>query len=128
VIVGNLQKKHETFTEFGKPAFALDDASLRYYRLSRDGETTRKSSVNKFDFCSSYGQTNIFEDIAECHNLFLTHNALFRYFATRSDIMKKKYNFWAEQFEGRYFFDSDSDLLLAKVNPDVVFFDTTKIP
>jgi len=55
------------------------------------------------------------------------HNALFRYFANRSDLMKKKYNFRAQQFGGKYLFESSNDLFLVQQNPDAFFFDTTKI-
>lgn len=127
VVAGNASKKHETFTEFGNQAFSVDDPSLNFYRLSWDAENIRKAGAWQLDFCSNYGQTNTFEDIAECFNLFLTHNALFRYFSTRSDIMKRKYNFWAEELDAKYFFDSEEDLLLVKANPNLVFFDTTKI-
>lgn len=128
VIAGSTSKKHETFTEFGNQVFSVDDPSLNFYRLSWDAESIRKASAGQMDFCSNYGQTNTFEDFSECFNLFLTHNALFRYFATRSEVMKKKYNFLAEQLGAKYFFDGEDDLLLVKANPNLVFFDTTKIP
>jgi hypothetical protein len=44
-----------------------------------------------------------FEDFAECFNLYLNHNALFKYFAQNNkDTLGKKYNFIATLFKGKY--------------------------
>jgi len=91
-----------TYTEFGKVVFALDDASLLFYGLSRDTEKIRKASSTQKDFCSGYGMTNPFEDFAECFNLYLHHNRLFQFFASQSSILRKKYNFMATLFGWKY--------------------------
>lgn len=103
-------KKSTIFTEFGKNVFAVDDASLEFYALSWQSETTRKSSAVKSDFCSSYWMSDPFEDFAECQNLYLNHNAIFKAWAQQNDTMKQKYNFFANLYGGKYMFLSSSDL------------------
>ena len=39
-----------------------------------------------------------FEDFAECHNLYLNHQKLFRFFTQSSDILKDKYNYFANLY------------------------------
>jgi len=92
----------KTYTEFGNAVFALDDISLKYYMLSRDSENTRKSVSTKKDFCSGYGMSDPFEDLAECFNLYTNHNKLFQSFALGNTTMKKKFNFMAKLFDGKY--------------------------
>ena len=43
--------------------------------------------------------TDPFEDFAECHNLYLTHNAIFREWAKKNLVMRKKYNFFANLYD-----------------------------
>ena len=50
-----------------------------------------------------------FEDFAECHNLYLNHQDLFRLFARSSSTLKDKYNFLANLYEGMYFSDTEED-------------------
>jgi hypothetical protein len=63
--------------------------------MSRDKENIRKATAKKKDFCSGYGMTDPFEDFAECFNLYLNHNILFREITKNNTILKKKYNFIA---------------------------------
>ena len=51
-----------------------------------------------------------FEDFAECHNLYLNHNALFKKRAQSNDSMRQKYNFFANLYGGAYMFASSADL------------------
>ena len=103
-------KMDSVYTEFGKKVFAVDDASLEYYALSWQSENTRKSTSQKADFCSSYGMSDPFEDFAECQNLYLNHNAIFKAWAQQNDIMKQKYNFFANLYGGKYMFASSADV------------------
>jgi len=66
--------------------------------LSWQSEKIRKSDAVKDDFCSGYGMTDPFEDFAECHNLYLNHNAIFKKMAISNDNMRKKYNFMANLY------------------------------
>lgn len=92
----------DLYTEFGKSVFALDDISIKYYGISRDNETIRRSTATKKDFCSGYGMSDPFEDLAECFNLYTHNNALFKTFASSNNVMKKKFNFIASLFDGTY--------------------------
>ena len=103
-------EKDPNYTEFWNKVFAIDDPSLLYYSLSWDSETVRKSTATKEDFCSGYGMTDPFEDFAECHNMYLNHNDIFKKRAKQNEIMKQKYNFFANLYKGKYMFGSSPDL------------------
>jgi hypothetical protein len=109
LLQGSSRKKSATYTEFDKSVFAVNDPSLEYYALSRDSEKIRKKGMKKKDFCSGYGMSDPFEDFAECHNLYLNHQDLFRLFARSSSTLKDKYNFLANLYEGMYFSDTEED-------------------
>ena len=102
VLQGTDSTTDKIYTEFGKPVFALDDISLKFYALSRDNETIRRSTAIKKDFCSGYGMSDPFEDFAECLNLYTNHNNLFKAFALNNKVMKKKFNFIAGLFAGKF--------------------------
>lgn len=97
------KKKDKNFTEFNRIIFAIDDLSIWFYKLSWNWEKIRKASASSKDFCSGYGMYNPFEDFAECHNLYLNHNAVFRLFARSNTVLKQKYNFMASLYKGKYF-------------------------
>lgn len=120
-------KKDKNFTEFGKAVFATDDFSLWFYKLSRDKETIRKSETKKKDFCSGYGMSDPFEDFAECFNLYINHNSLFKQIAKTNTILKKKYNIIASIFDGQYLLANTKDLTLITSNNTRRPRDTTKI-
>lgn len=120
-------QKSSTYTEFGRSVLEIDDPSIEFYKLSWQSEKVRNSSAKKEDFCSGYGMTNPFEDFAECHNLYLNHNAVFRYWAQNNETMKQKYNFMANLYWGSYMFDSSKDLDRAKLNWLWRPWDTTKM-
>lgn len=110
------------YTEFGNIVFATDDISLKFYALSWDSENIRKSAAVKKDFCSGYGMSDPFEDLAECINLYIHHNALFQKFARQNKILTQKYNFLATLFSNKYLSDG-TDSLDENTRPR----DTTKI-
>ena len=120
-------KKHWAFTEFGKIAFQIDDPSINYYGISRGSEKIRKAKATKKDFCSWYGMYDPFEDFAECFNMYLNHNYLFRQIAKSNTSLKKKYNYIASIFDGKYIKSNKVDLLLVKNDVTWRPWDTTKI-
>ncbi len=120
-------EKDLDYTEFGKRVFAIDDPSLMYYSLSWDSESVRKSGAKKEDFCSGYGMTDPFEDFAECHNVYLNHNDIFKSWARTNEIMKQKYNFFANLYGGKYLFWSNSDMVKFENNPSWRPWDTTRM-
>lgn len=123
LLQGLSKYKDQTFTEFWKTKFSIDDPSLEYYRYSRESEKVRKAESKKSDFCSGYGMTNPFEDFAECHNLFLNNKSLFEKMTAESPVMKKKYNFLANLFDAKVLTDNEQSLLYAQRRP----WDTTVI-
>ncbi len=120
-------KKDRNFTEFGKIVFPIDDISLKFYGISRDTETIRKAVAKKKDFCSGYGMNNPFEDFTECFNLYTNHNIFFRQIAKTNSTLKKKYNFIAAIFNGKYISSNSADLNLLKTNSTRRPRDTTKL-
>ena len=120
-------EKDLKYTEFWNNVFAVDDPSLLYYSLSWSSETVRKPEATKEDFCSGYGMTDPFEDFAECHNMYLNHNDIFKSWAKKNEIMKQKYNFFANLYWWKFMFNSISDL--SKFNSDNSWrpWDTTKM-
>ena len=120
-------EKDENFTEFGKKVFSIDDPSLSYYALSWNSETVRKPEAVKEDFCSWYWMTDPFEDFAECHNVYLNHNAIFRERAKVNDTMRQKYNFFANLYNWKFLFSSSSDLDRFNSNNSRRPRDTTKM-
>lgn len=127
VVNGTSKKKHGSFTEFWKKKFAVDDPSLDYYKLSWKSETVRSSSSKKEDFCSWYGMSDPFEDFAECHNLYLNHNDLFRYLAKKNSILKQKFIFISNLYDGKYLFTTKKDLTKVKNNVGRRPWDTTTL-
>ena len=120
-------EKDLSYTEFWNSVFAIDDPSLSYYSLSWDSETVRKSTATKEDFCSWYGMTDPFEDFAECHNAYLNHNDIFKAWAQKNEIMKQKYNFFANLYGWKFMFGSNSDLSKFNSNNSWRPWDTTKM-
>lgn len=124
---GKQEQKDQNFTEFKKNVFSIDDPSLYYYKISRQNESIRKSSAKKKDFCSWYGMSNPFEDFAECFNLYIRHNKLFKFIAKKNPDLGKKYNFIATLFKWTYLEGEIKEILLVKDNPNRRTWDTTKI-
>ena len=119
------RKKSQTFTEFNKAVFAIDDPSLEYYKYSRSSETVRKSWMTKEDFCSGYGMSDPFEDFAECHNLYLNHQDYFRQIAKNNSTVKNKYNFLSNLYGWEYI--NDSEAKYENWSNSYRVWDTTKI-
>lgn len=120
-------EKDPNYTEFWNRVFSVDDPSLSYYSLSWESESVRKSTAEKEDFCSGYGMTDPFEDFAECHNMYLNHNDIFKQWAKVNDVMKQKYNFFANLYKWKYMFWSSSDLSKYENNHSWRPWDSTKM-
>ena len=127
MLQGSSTQKEQNFTEFGKKVFGIDDVSLLFYALSRDSETIRKADSIKKNFCSGYGMSDPFEDFAECFNLYINHNQLFRLMARKDTIMGKKYNAIAGLFDGIYINQKKSDAIFVQSNTSRRPRDTTRI-
>lgn len=125
---GKNKDKDTIYTEFSNPVFAKDDPSLYFYKLSRDSETIRKAEAKKTNFCSSYGMSDPFEDFAECFNLYINHNKVFRFLAQKDKTLGRKYNFLASMFKWSYLYDNTSSIGLFKNKTDQRVRDTTQIP
>lgn len=114
VIQGVSRTIDKDFTEFWRVVFAADDLSLEYYATSWKSESTRLALSSAEDFCSGYGMTNPFEDFAECFNLYINHNAYFKYIAESNSVLASKYNFIANAMNWSYLFASTPDVQKAK--------------
>ncbi len=124
---GESKKMHWLFTEFDKKVFSIDDLSLNFYKISRNSEKTRKDTANKKDFCSWYGMYDPFEDFAECFNLYLNHNLLFKTMSQKSPNLKLKFNFIASIFRWKHIKDSSIEKGLVAVDSSRRPWDTTRI-
>lgn len=127
IIRGFSNQRSTIYTEFNRSVLEIDDPSIDFYKLSWQSENVRNPQAVKDDFCSGYGMTNPFEDIAECHNLYLNHNAIFKKRAKNNEIMKKKYNFLANFYGGVYLFDSSKDLEKFSNGSSIRPWDTTRM-
>lgn len=121
------RKKDYSYTEFDRAVFAEDDKSINYYSLSWKSEKVRNADADEEDFCSGYGMSDPFEDFAECFNLYMNHNAMFKYLARKNTVLNKKYNYIATLMDGEYLFTNSRDL--NKIRWDLGWrpWDTTRI-
>ena len=71
--------------------------------------------------------TDPFEDFAECFNLYLNHNQLFRLMARSDTTMGKKYNTIAGIFDGIYINQRKSEASLVQKDTSRRPWDTTRI-
>ena len=94
--------KSETYTEFGKKSFSIDDPSIKFYALSWNSEKIKNPYTYAKDFVSGYALTDPFEDFAESFNMYINHNALFLKMAKESNILKKKYAFINKYMKWNY--------------------------
>ena len=124
---GTGTKKDKNYTEFKKAVFSINDPSVSFYKLSRDSESIRKASAKKQNFCSIYGMSDPFEDFAECFNLYINHNKLFKFLGQKDVVLGKKYNFLASMFKGSYINGDTASIIIAKNKPTERVRDTTKI-
>lgn len=124
---GTKEQKDKQYTEFKKPVFATDDPSISFYKLSRESELIRKADAKKQNFCSTYGMSDPFEDFAECFNLYVNHNKLFKFLGQKDKILGQKYNFIANIFKGNYINGNIESIETFKNKANERVRDTTKI-
>jgi len=127
VVNGVNRQKDRVFTEFDKYVFAIDDPSISFYKLSRNSENVKKGQARSSDFVSRYGASDPFEDMAESFVMYMNHNAVFRYLALKNPVLKEKYNYLANFFDGDYLFSSVSEVSLYRDNFDYRVWDITRM-
>jgi hypothetical protein len=100
------------------------DISDDFYHISWQASSTKKSGQGMIDFVSGYASTNQYEDFAESAVLYIFHNAVFADRALRSEPLRQKYLFFANNiFPGGSF--QGTDFSIGQVPAYV--WDTTKI-
>jgi len=119
-LVGN-STQNSNFIDFSIPV-KQDDPSVVFYSYSWISEKQKKSGSTKNDFCSLYGQSNPFEDFAECYNLYALNSVHFESLAQKSDILKKKFDFMKNQV-----FGSIKIVESPVINEKQQIFDNTKL-
>lgn len=122
---GKSKVRSSLFTEFGQKNFAIDDPSIPFYSISWQSEEIRKEAATQEDFCSGYGMTDPFEDFAECHNLYLNHQNIFKTLAASNSALEQKYAYFDALYQKHYF--SDSELSLLEREAGWRPWDTTRI-
>ncbi len=127
VVVWKSKTLDQNFTEFGKPAFSIDDPSIVFYATSWKSEKIRKKWARKEDFISLYWMTNPFEDMAEAWIAYKMHNAYFKVLALTNRYLYKKYQRRANIYWGKYIFSDWRNAIKAKNNPDKRVWDMTKL-
>lgn len=100
-----------------------NDPSLEFYRISWQNEETMKPGVSAADFVSGYASTNVFEDFAESHTLFVTNNDAFRALALTNTALALKYNFFVNHLYPNGIAVTKSKHINGKERP----WDTTKL-
>ena len=101
-----------------------DDPSLEFYRISWDNENTMKTEQTSDNFVSGYAKTNVFEDFAESHTLFVLHNSKFREMAMQNYSLALKYNFFVKNM-----YPNGVQIAKSDYAPDGKrVWDTTKLP
>ncbi|MCD5385222.1 putative zinc-binding metallopeptidase [Candidatus Gracilibacteria bacterium] len=92
------------------------DLSYYFYNISWNSTKVLKAGQTQSDFVSGYAMTNKYEDFAESFTYFVLHNEDFLYKANKSDILKKKYNFFIKYLfrDGKFVgtdFSDDNEIL-----------------
>jgi hypothetical protein len=100
------------------------DISEDFYRISWQKATTKSANQGTMDFVSGYAATNQYEDFAESFVFYIFHNATFADRALRSESLRQKYLYLANNIFPRGYFQG-TDFSIGRV-PSYVW-DTTKI-
>lgn len=108
-LIGTLGSGKSEFVDLGTPV-PSDDKSVEYYQLSWKNNYNLKETSTKNDFCSDYGQTDPYEDFAECYIYYILHGEEFRKTAEENTLLKAKYDFLKTNvFSGiEYSYDENS--------------------
>ena len=70
------------------------DLSDYFYNISWDWTKILKAWQKQSDFVSGYAMANKYEDFAESFNYFILHNEDFLAKASKSKLLKRKYNYF----------------------------------
>jgi len=70
------------------------DLSDYFYNISWESTKIMKWWQNQADFVSGYAMTNKYEDFAESFTYFILHNEDFLAKTSKSELLKKKYNYF----------------------------------
>ncbi len=100
------------------------DISDEFYRISWQSPTVKWARQGTMDFVSWYAATNQYEDFAESFVFYIFHNATFADRALRSESIREKYIFLANDVFPRGYFQG-TDFSIGRV-PSYVW-DTTKV-
>lgn len=102
IITWKKRIKNKIYTEFWRASFSIDDKSINFYKLSWKSEKIKQDYSYAKDFVSWYGLTDTFEDFAECFNMYVNHNSVFKKIAKESNILYKKYMFLNNILKWKY--------------------------
>lgn len=86
---GNPRNKTSAFTVRTLPTFS-DDPSLKFYTLSWNNQSTKKTGWKEEDFVSAYAQENVMEDFAESYTYYVLQKGAFEKRAKTNAVLKKK--------------------------------------
>ncbi len=100
------------------------DLSDRFYSVSWQKPTVKRSGEWTMDFVSGYAASNQYEDFAESMVFYIFHNATFADRGLRSESIRQKYLFFANSVFPRWYFQG-TDFSIGRV-PSYVW-DTTKV-
>jgi len=93
------EKTSKTYTEWWRVRFYENDLSLEIYKAWFINENTPRDDAF---LASQYAKTNIFESFAELANLYIHHNAIANYIASKDPTFAEAYNTMHTLFEWEY--------------------------
>lgn len=103
MLYGNPKNGVSDFYDFDE-AVALDDPSLKFYRINWMSNSVRIHNASYLDFVSGYAATDPFEDFAETYSFYRLHGSDFKRMAKTSDALREKYEFMKNYvFDGQEF-------------------------
>lgn len=103
----------------------IGDPSDRFYQIAWEAYNVKKKNLKIADFVSGYALSNKYEDFAESFAFYVFHNEDFAERAKKNNILKQKYDFFAQ-----YVFDQGefAGTSFGKKLLPAYLWDTTKIP
>ncbi|MGE3278925.1 MAG: hypothetical protein AB7J40_03990 [Candidatus Altimarinota bacterium] len=85
----------------GIAQLSSEDPSVKYYQISWQDNQHHRGNTE--DFCSCYGSENPQEDFAEAFSFYVLQGSTFEKWSKKNPILKQKYDFIKEVFNGRIF-------------------------
>ncbi len=126
ILKGSRYVNQRAFRSTDRRLFAIDDASLRFYDISRLDNTTRKASATAMGFVGGYAMSDPFEDFAESFNMYLNHHNVFALLSTKDSELKKKFLFMEKLFNKKYLQADTATTAQIKDSLDMRPRDTTR--